>query len=247
MARPDHTLTIDARYCGPPTSANGGYAAGLLARHVLAATGRPEVGGPWVEVTLRAPVPLDDPMELLAGDGSVTASQGDRLIAEARLLPEPPAGEMAVPAVSLERARSVTGDYLGLRTHPFPTCWVCGPDASGDGYHLQPGPVGDDETACVWSVTPSVADADGSVPVEAVWAALDCPGAWTALVDERIVVLGRLAAHVVDVPTVGEDCVVMGRRLQTEGRKTFTATTVYGADGRELGRALATWIEVATP
>ena len=35
-----------------------------------------------------------------------------------------------------------------------------------------------------------------------------------------------------------------GLLIGYEGRKTWTATTAYGADGRELGRASATWIAI---
>jgi hypothetical protein len=239
------SLTIDARYCGPPTSANGGYTAGLVARSLLQARGEPLLAGPWVEVTLRAPVPLETPLDVDVTGTEATLRDDGTLVAEARVLPSAPSGGHAVPAVAPERARAVQADYLGLRVHPFPTCWVCGPDSAG-GYHLQPGRLDEATTACVWTVGPEAAE-DGQVPVEAVWAALDCPGAWTAMVAERVIVLGRQAARVLDVPLLGEDCVVMGERLGGEGRKTFTATTVYGADGRELGRAVATWIDIAPP
>jgi hypothetical protein len=39
----------------------------------------------------------------------------------------------------------------------------------------------------------------------------------------------------------------MGLLLGAEGRKTWTATTAYGADGRELGRAHATWLTIPMP
>ena len=59
-------------------------------------------------------------------------------------------------------------------------------------------------------------------------------------------VLGRMTARVVALPEVGERCVVMGRLLGSEGRKVWTASTAYGADGRELGRAHATWITLTS-
>ena len=46
-----------------------------------------------------------------------------------------------------------------------------------------------------------------------------------------------MAAVVRDVPAVGEHCVVVGVLDGWDGRKAFTRTTAYGADGRELGRA----------
>lgn len=45
----DIAILIDRRYCGPPNSANGGYAAGRLAAFVDGTA----------EVTLRRPPPLD--------------------------------------------------------------------------------------------------------------------------------------------------------------------------------------------
>ena len=46
----DQLIRIDRRFRGPPDSGNGGYVAGLLAK---------ALGGSGVEVTLRAPPPLD--------------------------------------------------------------------------------------------------------------------------------------------------------------------------------------------
>ena len=45
------------------------------------------------------------------------------------------------------------------------------------------------------------------------------------------------------MPAIGERCVVVGQLDGRDGRKGFTRTTAYGADGRELGRAAAVWIE----
>jgi hypothetical protein len=59
-------------------------------------------------------------------------------------------------------------------------------------------------------------------------------------------VLGRMTVAVDAVPLPGEPCVVLGRRLGDEGRKTFTASTVYDSDGRVLGRAEAVWIALRT-
>jgi hypothetical protein len=247
----DLSLVLDARYCGPPTSANGGYAAGRLAREVLQAAGLPSVGGPWVEVTLRAPVPLATPLTVQTGPQpsdpatamAAVARDADQLVAEVRVLAEEPVDVAPVPAVDLAAAEQAATGYLGLHVHPFPTCWVCGPHRPpGDGYHLQPGMLDADTTACVWTVLPGHTDADGTLAAEAVWAALDCPGGWTALAAGRVVLLGRLTAAVRDVPRVGEQCVVRGARLGEQGRKTFTATTAYGQDGRVLGHALAVWV-----
>jgi hypothetical protein len=235
------TVIVAADHCGPATSGNGGYAAGLVAGALLRAHDLPAVGGPWVEVTLRAPVPLQTPLTLDAASGVVTAD--GLLVAESRVVQTDAPVVPAVAAVGVREARAAEQHYLGLRVHPFPTCWVCGPQ--GAGYRLRPGAVAPGETACTWTVPPAAAPDGEPVPVEAVWAALDCPGGWTALSGTTVLVLGRLTARVVAVPALGETCVVTGRRLDTQGRKVVTGTTVWGSDGREVGRALATWISLA--
>ena len=61
-------------------------------------------------------------------------------------------------------------------------------------------------------------------------------------------VLGRMTAVVDTLPLVGEPHVVMGQALGqlrgTDGRKTFTASTLYDPDGRIVGRAEHVWVAV---
>ena len=71
----DVEITLDRRYRGPLTSANGGYACGRLAAFV---------GAEEVEVTLRLPPPLDRPLVVEDEDGRVTLRDGGALVAEAR-------------------------------------------------------------------------------------------------------------------------------------------------------------------
>lgn len=227
------TLTIDPRFRGPSDSGNGGYVCGLLAARAGA-----RLGGPAAVVTLRKPPPLATPMAVVSdGDGAVRLLEGETLVAEAArsMLDVDP-----VEPVDVDRARTARDDYAGLQTHPFPECFVCGPGrADGDGLRLYPGRLGDGRTACTWTVTDELAGRP-----EIVWAALDCPGGWTAEIEGRPMVLGRLTGLLLDTPRPGDECVVMGRLLGEEDRKTWTSTTVYGPDGRELGRAHAVWITI---
>lgn len=246
------TLTIPGRYNGPPESGNGGFVAGRMAEELLGALGRPSAGPgcPWVEVTLRRPPPLDTPYELALTDETLRAHVADTLVAEALLAADPSTAgtPLAVPPVGRDDALAAEQRYEGLTRHPFPTCWVCGTDRP-DGYHLQPGAVGGGHrTACLWRVSPEASPSgQGPVPASALWAALDCPGGWTALVEGRVAVLGRMTARVASVPSLGEQCLVMGRLLGTEGRKTWTATTVYAADGSVHAMGRATWIAIDLP
>ena len=78
----------------------------------------------------------------------------------------------------------------------------------------------------------------------ATWAALDCVGGWAGDLTERLMVLGRMTAEIDALPAIGEEHVSSGGARGAEGRKTFTATTLYDADGRVVGAGEHVWIAV---
>ena len=80
--------------------------------------------------------------------------------------------------------------------------------------------------------------------VAVTWAALDCIGGWAGDLTERLMVLGRMTARVDDLPVIGEPHVVVGEGRGREGRKTFTAATLYDADRRVVASAEHIWIAV---
>jgi hypothetical protein len=228
------SLTISARFCGPADSGNGGYTCGRLAALL----------GGAAEVTLRRPPPLERPLSIMRTPHGLVLLDGGATIAEARPATveiEPP------PCPGLGAAADAAGHYHGLTAHAFPTCFVCGPArAPGDGLRIFAGKVrGDSLVACPWKPDARLADEAGVVAPEFAWAALDCPGAWAWLADlERPLVLGRLSA-VLDAPVkAGLLHVVGGWRLGREGRKHFSGTAIWRADGTLCARARATWIEV---
>lgn len=210
-------LTVPRRFNGPPGSANGGVTCGLLAARVDA---------PVVEVTLRRPPPLGVPMRL----EDAQLYDGDALVAQAR-----PGAVELVPAapVSVADAAAAASAYAGHVAHPFPTCFVCGPEHP-TGLHLFPGPVGEGVVAVTW--TPEDGD-----PVM-VWAALDCPSGWSTDLPGRPLVLGRMACKVERAPIPGQPHVVMGWHVGDEGRKVQTGSALYDADGSLLAVAQQTWI-----
>ena len=217
------TITIPARFNGPPGSANGGYACGLVAALL----------GGHAEVTLRRPPPLDRPLPVRRGGDRVEIVDGETLVAEA----EPASVELDVPEpVSVDEAREASRDYVGFRAHAYPTCFVCGPERS-DGLGVFPGPVaGRDLVASPW--TPPA-----DVPDELVWAALDCPSGWAIDQFSREgVLLGRLAARIIAEPAPGEPHVVLGWPLGADGRKRFAGSAILTANGRPLAVARSTWL-----
>lgn len=237
-------LIIPARFNGPVRSGNGGFVAGSLAERVT------DAAHDTVEVTLRMPPPLDTVLTVTAREDRTVLSNGDAVVAEARVVD---VALDAVDEVPPEVAEQAMRRYPGLGNHPFPTCFACGTDrAEGDGLRIFPGPVGDDRgyVASLWTPRPGHAESTDLVDevqrcgTATTWAALDCIGGWSEDLEGRPCVLGRMTARVDALPVVGERHVVVGRHLGSEGRKSFTASTLYDADDRVVATARHTWIQV---
>ena len=242
-------LMVPARFRGPATSGNGGWAAGSLAALIEGCPRDHSAPWPVVEVTLRKPPPLDVELAVTTTADTASCEIGEARCVERDLL--------IVERVDPGEARAAEASYPGLVGHPFPTCFACGTGrVEGDGLRIFPGQVADaadgsQRVAATWTPHPSVAEdfheyADSvpraSLPV--TWAALDCVGGWAGDLTERLMVLGRMTARVDALPVIGDTHVVVGQRTGTEGRKTFTASTLYDADERIVARAEHTWIAV---
>ena len=253
-------LIIPSRFCGPPSSGNGGYSAGAIAAY--AGEECPEDHGrPWpaVSVSLLAPPPLEVPMSVGPGaDGGVVATYDGSPVLAARCSHDEVSD---VEPVVTDEARAAMTAYSGLTSHPFPTCFACGTGREpGDGLRIFPGRVSDGvsddgtsqpRVAATWTPDPTVAEdyhayADAypraSVPV--TWAALDCVGGWAGDLEERLMVLARMTARVDSLPVIGEEHVVVGIGRGQEGRKTWTSSTMYDADGRVVASAEHLWVAV---
>lgn len=252
------TCVIPRRFNGPPASANGGYVAGLLAaalcERLSAADGAstkacgPADAPAAVEVTLRAPPPLDEPLALQATADGLALMRGGLLLAQACFapldvaLPPLPSLEQAAAAGALGRmraARRIGNSYL--------SCFGCGVGRDAhDGLRIVPSPV--DETGTVaadWTPHAGLADALGYVPAPIVWAALDCPAgiAWNyRLQDAPPLVTGRMTVRI-DAPVpVGEPLAVIGWPIEAEGRKLHAGTALVDARGRVLARSRQLWM-----
>ena len=230
------SLIVPTSFHGPPDSANGGWAAGALA----ALIGSGGALGRTVEVTLRLPPPLEVPLEVGEHEGAWRALDAeDRTVLEARAVDDAVADLEPSAPVPVDVARAAEASYAGLRGHPFPTCFSCGPDrAEGDGLRILPGPVPGRPGIVVASWTPHTSS------YEIAWAALDCAGAWASGIEESPRVLGRMTARVDRLPVVGETLVVVGEARGAEGRKHHATTTLRAADGELVGLARQVWIEI---
>jgi hypothetical protein len=226
-------ITIAPGFCGPPTSANGGYFVGLVAA----------LADRSVAVRLRKPPPLG--VEITVedrGEGVLELRHAGDLIAQTR--PE----ELTAPTLappSYVQAIEASRRYVGFAHHPFPTCFVCGPQRRrGDGLRIFPGALsGRPLVAAPWVPDDSLDAGGGKVRPEFMWAALDCPGWIGALGDTRLALLGELTAHVDRCVHVGEECVVVGWHISSNGRAHLAGTAVFAEDGELCGYGRATWIE----
>ncbi|MDX2973336.1 hypothetical protein PWY87_21840 [Kribbella solani] len=231
-------VRVERRFQGPERSGNGGYVAGLVGTALAARLDDSHVP----KVTLRMPPPLQQDLVLAATAEGARLTHGDVLVAEGAPVDSDFLADATIDPVAPEEARAAEALYRGLHNHPFPTCFVCGPANQG-GLRLKPGPIGAGRTACTWRPAADLGT-DGLVDELFLWAALDCPGGWTIDLDGRPSVLGQLTACIDTRPQVGEECIALGRYLGEDGRKTYTASTLYDADGRVLARAKHTWITV---
>ncbi|MBR0856439.1 hypothetical protein [Bradyrhizobium liaoningense] len=239
-------IIIDRRYCGPPNSGNGGYVCGRLARHIP--------GG--AEVTLRAPPPLDKPLDAIAtGDGTWELRDGTTLLATGR----PANVELArLETASFEAACAAESlTPVKPHDHPLPTCFVCGPArAKGDGLRIFAGPLERRSQgpvlAASWTPDPNLAAEDGLVAPEFLWSALDCPTGYACNYDPQNgssdwapILLGRMSARIEARPRPGERCVITTWPIGRDGRKRTAEAALHDEAGKLLAVARTTWIVVA--
>lgn len=207
--------------------------------------------GPAATVNLRNPPPLNRPLEVKRlGRGLVALLDGEKVIAEGT----PAVAEIEIPTpVSVSEAEAAACRYPGLVKHPFPRCFGCGPQrAEGDGLRIFPGQVARQGVlAAPWIPSASIGDADGRVPPEFVWAAVDCPGGWALIVNaapdaEEGMVTGQMAVTVNHPVECGAPYVVVAWPIGSEGRRLYAGTAIFSADGELCAGAKATWVVVST-
>jgi hypothetical protein len=234
------TLTIPAFFNGPPTSGNGGYTCGRVAKLVDA-----EVA----EVSLRSPPPLDTPLEVAREGARVELRDGDTLVAEgapSELFVDVPD---SLPATDVEAAQAA-GREQWAKGHPFPTCVVCGP-AREDGFGITPAalPGRGGLFGAAWTPDESSDDGGGRVRPELVWAALDCPTSAPVahFGDGPAMVLASLTARLGCPPRVGEPHTILSWALGEDGRKHWAAAALYDSNGILTCASRALWIELRGP
>jgi hypothetical protein len=209
LSTPNPTPTpfvVDPRFCAEPGIAHGGWLSGRLASRLPPGT--------TVEVTFRAPAPTGRELAvdvrneddhhvvrlLEPQDGTVL------VLAEARPANASP---LAPSPVTWAQAALAESGFRGWWDHAHPGCFACGGRETGDGLRIFPGPVVGRTGVVAARWTPDFADttADGAVPCEHVWAALDCATGWA----QRDAGLVSLVVRLHRAALPGEDYVVIAR------------------------------------
>jgi hypothetical protein len=231
------TISMAAQFRGPPNSANGGYACGVMAG---------AIDGAFTAV-LRAPPPLDTPMVMVRDDAGVRLeSEAGDLIGAARradgdAIPAPPLVPTLAAAIAAGRG------FPGLRGPFHPVCFCCGDKVEeGVGLRVFVGQLAGAAAGVVagaWTPNPVFADAEGVVPAEVVWAALDCPGvvSWVVTGGGHGM-LGTMTGEMIRRPAVGEACIVLAWPIERSGRKLISGTALFTPDGELLAKSHQVWI-----
>lgn len=244
------TVVIDAKFRGPPNSGNGGYISGIFAGYLRP---HPEALKNAVQVTLRAPTPLDEMLQIIGlDDERLEVKQGPTLIAQAEQaelsidVPQPPSFAAAAAAVNDSPSLQPGLNSLipsGLGFHPV--CFCCGADvAAAEGLRVFAAPVqGFDGVAAAWQPDPSFADESGFLPPAVVWAALDCPGQFAFLnAGVRTGLLGRMTAKLLLPVAATDQIVVVGWCISVEGKKHFAGTAMFNQHGACCAVSKQVWI-----
>jgi len=224
------SVMIEKRFCGPPKSANGGYVCGLLAAHIDGDA----------EVTLLAPPPLGQRLDIVAREGRTELRKEETLLATGRGVridvPE-------IPAVAFDAAQDAVRFPYDASRHPLPMCFVCGPArVDGDGLRIvaRPLPPRPDRNAgtlaAPWVPYANLAGQDGAVASEFIWAALDCPTGFAGLGAQHLgmtgaetALLGRMSARIERRPYPGERCIIVAWPTGRDSRKLFANSALLSS------------------
>lgn len=235
------SVIIGSQFNGPPTTANGGYASGVLAAG-LQGTGYSGA----VEASLHAPPPLDHPLRLEASADVALLTDGEARVGSAKV------SDLHLQVPDLPSTPMFGGAPFapeGAFT-PFDQCFVCGRARhAGDGLCLFAKQVNGHEglVGVPWHLHRNFAREDGTIDPVFIWSALDCPGYFACAYGEAAL-LGRLTAEIFKPLKADGEAMVFGWSLDDpsapKSRKRRCGTAVIDASGDLVAKAEGLWITV---
>lgn len=228
-------MILSRRFCGPPKTGNGGFTAGILVE---------TVGTNAAEIRLLNPTPVETAITIESENGQQGAIYNDskKVLATLKSIASEDFPEYKLPVVpDLGDVIKISAFYPGFTTHPFPTCFVCGPKREvNDGMRIFVGPAPEqigfeNLMAGYWLPDRTVGSQDDFVRDAAIWGALDCPGGFSAVLDEpHLIVLSKIRGKIIERPKIGEDYTVMSWRLHKLTRAFKVMTAIFKSDSKKL-------------
>jgi len=256
-------VNLSQHFRGPPTSGNGGVAAGLYACLGAGALMN-EVA--QLSVRLHRPIPLKTDLdfhieqtEASKVDVSVRHSEADVLSGwvssaiQEPLMEDETLSELRNHAVLSPEQQDRFDRYVevpGPSSIDFAECFVCGPDAKL-GLRLRMRPVTDQIFWRDWHPDHRWAD-DGFLAALPAIAALDCTSAagfhLNGVLDQNeSCLLGTYDAQLGPSPPINNSggLRIISRTREREGRKIFTDIGLFSPNGTAHVLGKATWIVVS--
>ncbi|MFG1665408.1 hypothetical protein [Streptomyces sp. Y7] len=238
MTRND-AIVVPELYVGYPEVAFGGYVAGVLAERSGAGT---------VRVDFRGPVPVEVPVRIAeTAQEGVELGEAERPLAAAR----PAELRLDVPAApAWDEADAAARRFRAAPPSGVVDCFGCGLRTADRGLRVHGTPVPDlGLVASAWIPSPSFADADGLLPPELIWGALDCPGHWAGRFLGTLrpgAVTASLTGTVLRPVVAGEPYISYAWLVSESGRKHTMGVALATAAGELCGLSEALWIDPRT-
>ncbi|MFJ9750877.1 hypothetical protein [Streptomyces chartreusis] len=232
-------IVVPELYVGYPEVAFGGYIAGVLAERSGART---------VRVDFRGPVPVEVPVRIAeTTDEGVELGEAERPLAAARPAELP----LEVPAApSWDEADAAAERFRAAPPSGVVDCFGCGLRTADRGLRVHGTPVPDlGLVASAWTPSHAFADADGLLPTQLVWGALDCPGHWAGRFLGTLragAVTASLTGTVLRPVVAGEPHISYAWLVSESGRKHTMGVALATAEGELCGVSEALWIDPKT-
>lgn len=229
-------IVVPELYVGYPEVAFGGYIAGVLAERSGART---------VRVDFRGPVPVEVPVRIAeTADEGVELGEAERPLAAARPAELP----LEVPAApSWDEADAAAERFRAAPPSGVVDCFGCGLRTADRGLRVHGTPVPDRGlVASAWTPSHAFADADGLLPTQLVWGALDCPGHWAGRFLGTLragAVTASLTGTVLRPVVAGEPHISYAWLVTESGRKHTMGVALATAEGELCGVSEALWID----
>lgn len=94
----------------------------------------------------------------------------------------------------------------------------------------------------LWVPHADFARDEGTIGPEILGAAIDCPGAFAFLAnDKRAGLLGRMTVEFLKPLKAGEETLITGWRIEVKGRKMIAGTAIFDASGGLVAKARQVW------